>query len=98
MEPEGSLPSSQELSTCTYPEPDQYSPQHSILSLKCTLKYKTGYEQIYVTLERKPRDITGAETDMLLDSAEQSAEYACLEPRVSHSTVTCRVTKRKCRT
>jgi hypothetical protein len=34
METEGSLPSSQELSTCTYPEPDQPSPQHSILSLK----------------------------------------------------------------
>jgi hypothetical protein len=34
MEPEGSLPSSQELSTCTYPEPDESSPQHSILSLK----------------------------------------------------------------
>jgi hypothetical protein len=34
MEPEGSLPSSQELSTCTYPEPDQSSPQHSIPSLK----------------------------------------------------------------
>jgi hypothetical protein len=27
MEPEDSLPSSQELSTCTYPEPDQSSPQ-----------------------------------------------------------------------
>jgi hypothetical protein len=26
MEPEDSLPSSQELSTCTYPEPDQSSP------------------------------------------------------------------------
>jgi hypothetical protein len=34
MEPECSLPSSQELSICTYPEPDQSSPQHSILSLK----------------------------------------------------------------
>jgi hypothetical protein len=32
--PEGSLPSSQELSTCTYPEPDQSSPQHSILCLE----------------------------------------------------------------
>jgi hypothetical protein len=29
MEPEGSLPSSQELSTCTYPEPDQSSPQQT---------------------------------------------------------------------
>jgi hypothetical protein len=27
MEPEGSLPNSQDLSTCTYPEPDQSSPQ-----------------------------------------------------------------------
>jgi hypothetical protein len=34
MEPEGSLPSSQQLSTCTYPEPDQSSPQHSLLSVK----------------------------------------------------------------
>jgi hypothetical protein len=34
MEPEGSLPRSQELSTCTYPEPDQSSPQHSILFLR----------------------------------------------------------------
>jgi hypothetical protein len=34
MEPEGSLPSSQELSTCPYPEPDRSSPQHSNLSLK----------------------------------------------------------------
>jgi hypothetical protein len=33
-EPEGSLPSSQELSTCTFPEPNQSSPQHSLLSLK----------------------------------------------------------------
>jgi hypothetical protein len=32
MEPEGSLPSSQELSTCIYPEPDQSSPKHSILT------------------------------------------------------------------
>jgi hypothetical protein len=28
MEPEGSLPSSQELSTCTYPETDKSSPEH----------------------------------------------------------------------
>jgi hypothetical protein len=34
MEPEGSLPSSQELTTCTYPEPNQSSPQHSLLFLK----------------------------------------------------------------
>jgi hypothetical protein len=33
MEPEGSLPRTQELSTCTYPEPRQSSPYHTIPSL-----------------------------------------------------------------
>jgi hypothetical protein len=40
VELEGSLPRSQELSTCTYPEPDQSSPHHPIPSLQCyTLTY-----------------------------------------------------------
>jgi hypothetical protein len=30
MEPEGSIPNSQKLSTCSYPEPDQSSPHHPI--------------------------------------------------------------------
>jgi hypothetical protein len=34
MEPEGSIPNSQELSTCPYPEPDQSSPQHPIPPLQ----------------------------------------------------------------
>jgi hypothetical protein len=34
MEPEGSIPNSQELSTCSYPEPDQFSPHHPILPLQ----------------------------------------------------------------
>jgi hypothetical protein len=34
MEPDGSLPRSQKLSTCIYPEPDQSSPKHPILYLK----------------------------------------------------------------
>jgi hypothetical protein len=34
MEPEGSLPHSQELSTFLYPEQDQFSPHHTILSLQ----------------------------------------------------------------
>jgi hypothetical protein len=33
MEPEGSLPCSQEPSTGHYPEPDQFNPSHPILSL-----------------------------------------------------------------
>jgi hypothetical protein len=33
MEPEGSIPNSQELPTCSYPE-DQSSPHHAILSLQ----------------------------------------------------------------
>jgi hypothetical protein len=32
MEPEGSIPNPQELSTCSYPEPDQSSPHHPILT------------------------------------------------------------------
>jgi hypothetical protein len=34
MEPEGSLPCTQEPSTGPYPEPDQCSPYHTILSPK----------------------------------------------------------------
>jgi hypothetical protein len=33
MEPEGSLPSLQELSTSSYPEPDRSNPYHTNLSL-----------------------------------------------------------------
>jgi hypothetical protein len=34
MEPEGSPPNSQNLSTCPYPEPDQSSPHHPFLFLQ----------------------------------------------------------------
>jgi hypothetical protein len=36
MEPEGSLPCSQELSTGPDPEPDKSNPHHPLLSLKDT--------------------------------------------------------------
>jgi hypothetical protein len=39
MEPEGSLPCSEELSTDPYPEPDKSSPYHLILSLKDPFEY-----------------------------------------------------------
>jgi hypothetical protein len=37
MEPEGSIPNSQELSTCSYHEPDQFSPHHPIPPLQISL-------------------------------------------------------------
>jgi hypothetical protein len=37
MEPEGSIPNSLELSTYSYPEPDQSSPHHPIFSLNITI-------------------------------------------------------------
>jgi hypothetical protein len=51
MEPEGSLPRSQELSTCTYPEPDKSNLQHSILSLKGPSKcYLSTYVSVFLVL------------------------------------------------
>jgi hypothetical protein len=49
MELEGSLPSSQELSTRTYPEPDQSSPKHSLLFLLLVIAKFPG-SPILVTL------------------------------------------------
>jgi hypothetical protein len=45
MEPEGSIPNSQELSTCCYPEPDQSSPYHPIPPLQDPSQY---YPPTYV--------------------------------------------------
>jgi hypothetical protein len=39
MEREGSIPNSQELSICPYPEPDQSSPRHSIPPLQRPTTY-----------------------------------------------------------
>jgi hypothetical protein len=35
MEPEGSIPNSQQLSTCSYPEPDQSSPHQATHMSQC---------------------------------------------------------------
>jgi hypothetical protein len=54
-EPEGSLPHSQELSTCTYPEPDQSSPQHSLLSLKGPSEcYLSTYVSVFLVVSLQP--------------------------------------------
>jgi hypothetical protein len=45
MGPEGSIPNSQELSTCPYPEPDQFSPHHPILLIQDPSSY---YPPTYV--------------------------------------------------
>jgi hypothetical protein len=60
MEPEGSLPRSQELPTCTYPEPDQSGPQHSVLFTHCHsfIKVCFVYEvHLYPQVERKETSI-----------------------------------------
>jgi hypothetical protein len=51
MEPEGSLPHSQELSTCPYPEPDKSSPHHPILSLQDpSYYYPPTYALVFVVV------------------------------------------------
>jgi hypothetical protein len=45
MEPEGSLPNSHELSSCSYPEPDHSGPQHPNASFQDPSKY---YPPTYV--------------------------------------------------
>jgi hypothetical protein len=49
MEIKGSLPSSQELSTCTYPGPDQSSPQHNPIS-KRSICYLSTYVSVFLVV------------------------------------------------
>jgi hypothetical protein len=60
MEPEGSLPSLQELSTCTYPEPNQSSPQHSHRreNLKSYMSCKCLFTFIHSDVKRMKAKIT----------------------------------------
>jgi hypothetical protein len=61
MEPEGSLPSSQELSICTYPEPDQSSPQHSF---EADTRWKCG--ELYDPAALTPRKYPQSPLDTML--------------------------------
>jgi hypothetical protein len=56
MEPEGPIPNSQELSTSSYPEPDQSSPSLKInlLSGKCYTKSCTGLTGSYERSNEPP--------------------------------------------
>jgi hypothetical protein len=55
MEPEGSKPNSQELSTCSYPEPDQSSPHLTIIIIIILINKKTPWSESASELYR-PRD------------------------------------------
>jgi hypothetical protein len=46
MEPEGSLQSLQELSTCTYPEPNQSSPENVPIKKNKIVRFIIYYEEV----------------------------------------------------
>jgi hypothetical protein len=51
MEPEGSIPNSQELSICSYPEPDQCRPRHPIPRRRRRKEEEKEEENWYDSLE-----------------------------------------------
>jgi hypothetical protein len=50
MEPEGSLPYSQESATCPYPEPDQSSPCPAIIGKYSLPKYYTSLHHLHYAI------------------------------------------------
>jgi hypothetical protein len=55
MEPEGSIPNSQELSTCSYLEPDQSSPYHPIPPLQDpSYYYPPTYVLVFLAVSFPP--------------------------------------------
>jgi hypothetical protein len=77
-EPEGSLPHSQELATCSYPEPDQSSPHQPILPLQDTFQYYPP-TSILVFLV-----VSFRLTLLLITYTTRFASHSCYMPRPSH--------------
>jgi hypothetical protein len=85
MEPEGSSPHSQELFTCSYPEPDQSSPYHPILSLQDPRVY------IYMYICKSERFMNNRifldlKPDILGESTYDSEEYTISIFRIKKQT------------
>jgi hypothetical protein len=64
METEVSLASSQELSTCTYPEPNKSSPQHSIIYIYiyigCPRRIVPEFRRVFLMLkhaDKNPKEL-----------------------------------------
>jgi hypothetical protein len=86
MELDGSLPSSQELSTCTYPEPDQSSPHHPILPLQ---RWSQCYLTIYVSVFLVVSFILAFVPIYLLVSSPMNHNYWCIQQVLRFVTQNC---------
>jgi hypothetical protein len=78
MEPEGSLPCSQEPSTGPYPEPDQSSPYHPILSLVRSILMLSTYLHLGLPSGFFPLAFPP------ISCMYSSSPHSCYMPRPSH--------------
>jgi hypothetical protein len=54
MEPEGSIPNSQQLSTCSYPEPDQSTPHHPYVLVFLVVSFPLAFPPIICNRSSSP--------------------------------------------
>jgi hypothetical protein len=83
MEPEGSLPHSQELSTCPYPEPNQSSPRQPNLPLKRSILILSTHLRLGIPIGLFP---SGFPTNSLLYAFLFPPFGLHAQPRSSSST------------